>query len=44
MNRASSRGQLEFPNFYLPFAGQLDPDNRWIELARLVQGELAEES
>ena len=43
MYRVSSRGQLEFPNFYLPFAGELDPDNRWIALARLVPWELAEE-
>ncbi len=43
MYRANSRGQLEFPNFYLPFAGQLDPDNRWIALARLVPWALAEE-
>ncbi len=43
MYRASSRGQLEFPNFYLPFAGQLDPDNRWIALVRLVPWELADE-
>ena len=42
MYRASSRGQLEFPNFYLPFAGELDPDNRWIALARLVPWELAD--
>ena len=43
MYRVSSRGQLEFPNFYLPFAGELDPDNRWIALARLVPWELADE-
>ena len=43
MYRASSRGQLEFPDFYLPFAGQLNSDNRWIALARLVPWELADE-
>lgn len=43
MYRASNRGQLEFPNFYLPFAGKLDPDNRWIVLAQLVPWELADE-
>lgn len=43
MYRAGSCEQLEFPNFYLPFAGQLDPDNRWIALARLVPWTLADE-
>ena len=43
MYRSVSRGQLEFPNFYLPFSGHLDPDNRWIALARLVPWKLAEE-
>ncbi len=43
MYRSDSRGQLEFPNFYLPFSGHLDPDNRWITLARLIPWELAEE-
>ena len=39
----SQRQQLEFPDFYLPFSGQLDPENRWVALARLVPWELAEE-
>jgi len=43
MYRSDSRGQLEFPNFYLPFSGHLDPDNRWIALARLIPWDLAEE-
>jgi len=43
MYRAGTRGQLEFPDFHLPFAGHLDPDNRWIALTRLVPWELAEE-
>jgi transposase, IS5 family len=34
--------QMEFPDFYLPFSGELDPDNRWIQLARLVPWDLAE--
>jgi len=42
MYRTQSRQQLEFPNFYLPFSGQLDPENRWILLAKLVPWELAE--
>ncbi len=43
MYRSGSRGQLEFPNFYLPFSGHLDPDNRWIALARLIPWVLVEE-
>ena len=42
MYRSDSRGQLQFPDFYLPFSGQLDPDNRWVRLAQLVPWELAE--
>jgi IS5 family transposase len=43
MYRSGSGGQLEFPDFYLPFSGHLDPDNRWVAMARLVPWELAEE-
>ena len=43
MYRRSSRQQREFPDFYLPFSGHLDPENRWIVLARLVPWELAEQ-
>ncbi len=43
MYRSGHSGQLEFPNFYLPFSGHLDPDNRWIAMARLVPWKLAEE-
>ena len=43
MYRSGTRGQLEFPDFYLPFSGHLDPDNRWIALARLVPWKLVEE-
>jgi hypothetical protein len=39
----SHRQQLEFPDFYLPFSGQLNPDNRWVKLATRVPWELAEE-
>ena len=28
--------QKEFENFDLPFAGKLDPDNRWVRLAEIV--------
>ncbi len=43
MYRRNFPQQLEFPDFYLPFSGQLDPENRWIQLARLVPCQLAEE-
>ena len=36
------RGSLEFVDFYMPFSGKLNPDNRWVKLARLVPWELAE--
>ncbi len=42
MYRRNHPGQLEFPDFYLPFSGKLDPDNRWVQLAELVPWELAE--
>ena len=31
-----SSSQPEFSDFYLPFGGKLDPENRWIKLANLV--------
>ncbi len=43
MYRVNCREQLEFPNFYLPFAGELDSGNRWIALAQLVPWDLADE-
>lgn len=43
MYRRNCPQQLEFSDFYLPFSGQLDPENRWIQLARLVPWNLAEE-
>ncbi len=42
MYRSTNRQQLEFPDFYLPFSGHLDPENRWVALAQLVPWELAE--
>ena len=41
MYRSTDSRQLEFPDFYLPFSGQLDPGNRWVRLAALVPWELA---
>ncbi len=43
MYRSKNSQQTEFPNFYLPFSGRLDPENRWVALARLVPWRLAEE-
>ncbi len=43
MYRPDSLGQLEFPDFYLPFSGHLDPNNRWVILSKLVPWKLAEE-
>jgi hypothetical protein len=43
MYRSKNCQQQEFPDFYLPFSGHLDPENRWIALARLVPWKLAEE-
>ena len=42
MYRSNSQDQLEFPDFYLPFSGHLDPENRWIVLARLIPWRLVE--
>ena len=42
MYRKQQRQQLEFPDFYLPFSGHLDPENRWVQLSQLVPWELAE--
>ena len=35
--------QPELPDFYLPFGGKLDPDNRWVRLAKIVPWHLVEE-
>jgi hypothetical protein len=42
MYRSTDPRQLEFADFYLPFSGQLDPENRWVRLAQLVPWALAE--
>jgi hypothetical protein len=28
----TTKKQLRFENFYLPFSGKLDPNNRWAKL------------
>jgi len=35
--------QLEFVDFYMPFSGKLNPDNRWVKLAEIVPWQLAEQ-
>ena len=35
--------QPEFVDFYLPFDGKLDPENRWVKLGELVPWKLVEE-
>ena len=35
----STEQQLEFVEFSLPFGGKLNPENRWIRLARLIPWE-----
>jgi len=34
--------QPELPDFYLPFGGKLDSDNRWVKLARIIPWHLVE--
>ena len=35
--------QPDLPDFYLPFSGKLDADNRWVKLASIVPWHLVEE-
>jgi IS5 family transposase len=44
MYRRSSPGQLSFVDFYLPFGGQLSPDNRWVKLAGIIPWEEFEDT
>ena len=43
MYRTKDGRQLELENFYLPFGGHLNPNNRWVELAQLIPWEEFEE-
>lgn len=36
MYRTSTPGQLSFENFYLPFGGHLNGENRWVKLADAI--------
>ena len=36
MYRTKCEEQLEFKDFYLPFGGKLDGNNRWVKLSKLI--------
>lgn len=42
MYRHSPPGQLSFENFYLPFGGHLNGENRWVQLAEAIPWESVE--
>ena len=42
MYRKTER-QLPLENFYLPFSGELDPDNRWVKLSKIIPWDVIEE-
>ena len=44
MYRQESSKQFNFEDFYLPFGGHLDPNNRWVRLADLIPWDEFEES
>ena len=44
MYRQESSMQFDFEDFYLPFGGHLDPNNRWVRLAVLIPWDEFEES
>ncbi|WP_425277202.1 IS5 family transposase [Salinispira pacifica] len=39
MYRTEDKTQLSFEDFYLPFGGKLNPNNRWVQLADLIPWE-----
>jgi hypothetical protein len=39
----TSFNQIEFENFYLPFNGKLDSDNRWVKLSKFIPWDKIEE-
>ncbi len=43
MYRRNVSRQLEFVDFYMPFSGKLNPENRWVKLAQIVPWKLAEQ-
>lgn len=36
MYKTENKNQLSFQDFYLPFSGALNPNNRWVKLANLI--------
>lgn len=42
MYRKEPEGQLAFEDFYLPFGGKLNGENRWVRLADIIPWDLAE--
>ena len=43
MYRKDNPHQMEFQNFYLPFGGELDSENRWVILAQQIPWQRIEE-
>ena len=43
MYRKKVTRQLKFVDFYMPFSGKLDAENRWVKLAEIIPWQLAEE-
>lgn len=43
MYRKEDRKQMSFEDFYLPFGGSLNPQNRWVQLSKLIPWEEFEE-
>lgn len=37
-----SENQPDLPDFYLPFSGKLDPENRWVRLSKIIPWHLVE--
>ena len=42
MYRKTER-QLPLENFYLPFSGELNPENRWVKLSKIIPWDVIEE-
>ena len=42
MYRKTER-QLPLEDFYLPFSGELDPENRWVKLSKIIPWDVIEE-
>jgi hypothetical protein len=42
MYKKKNPDELEFVNFYQPFGGKMDPENRWIKMAEMVPWDVLE--